>query len=339
MPTVFFSRCKPQWADAIDLVLEHERVFIGYPMPRPGAAYSPENIHACVVSPDAPEEDWRQAHAHGDRRREYKQNRNLVHRIKHGDIVMVPRPSRGYIYCGRIEGDFQFENAPPWYERYMAIRAAQRQSSDGQEQWHAADVAQGWQVDRFRSVPVPKIPAWIRRSLFGRSTYGVVKTDGEISIDPYDAVLDAMDAPGFPVRDWTVDPAVVEQRLLNDLTPSTLEHLAVSLLQLEHPSEAWSQIGGSGDGGIDGIGADQSGHVVAVLQCKWQYWGGDPFAQSILWNEGGQLRQYLATLRHPPAVGAPASAIFLDRSKIAALVIKHAGRLPQALSMRVGAPR
>lgn len=339
MPNVFFSRCKPQGADVIDVVLEHRRVFIGYPMHRNGAAYDPHDIHSCVVSPAAPEEEWRQVHTESDRRREYKQNRNLVARIQQDDLVLVPRPGRGVIYCGKIDGSFQLESDPPWYDQYMSIRAVQNCSPDSHDCWHAADIAQGWKVDSFRSIPVPKVPAWIRRSLFGRSTYGVIKPDDEVGVDPYRALLDIMDVPSFPVRAWTVDRAHVEQRLVNDLTPSTFEHLVVSLLQLETIGEAWSHIGGSGDGGIDGIGADQTGHVVALLQCKWQYWGGDPFAQTTLWNEGAiQLRKYLATLRHPPSVSVPESVIFLDRSKIAALIIKHADRLPLALSMRVGVP-
>jgi hypothetical protein len=105
---------------------------------------------------------------------------------------------------------------------------------------------------------------------------------------------------------------------------------------LEHVSEVWTQVGGSGDGGVDGVGASQEGHVTGLLQCKWQYWGEDPFPADHVWTVGSKpLRKYLASLRYPDGI-APSNAIFLDRPRIAALVAKHYSSLPQAISMRVG---
>jgi hypothetical protein len=43
----------------------------------------------------------------------------------------------------------------------------------------------------------------------------------------------------------------------------------------------------------------------------------------------------LATLRYPEGA-SPENCIFLNRTKIAELVIKHHPRLPLALSMRIG---
>src|SRR5205085_721411 len=76
---------------------------------------------------------------------------------------------------------------------------------------------------------------------------------------------------------WTLDRQEIERRLLDTLTPSSFEHLVVSLLQLEHRHETWSQVGGPGDGGIDDVGAAEDGAVAALLQCKWQYDGQDAF--------------------------------------------------------------
>jgi hypothetical protein len=145
-----------------------------------------------------------------------------------------------------------------------------------------------------------------------------------------------LESQGFNRRAWSLDPTTVERRLMEDLTPTTFEHLVVSLLQLEHPNETWAQVGGSGDGGIDGVGADETGHVTGLLQCKWQYWGGDPFANHVWETGSASFRTYLASLLCPENIARPANTTFLARSDISKLVIKHHGRLPQAIGMRIG---
>jgi hypothetical protein len=330
-PIVFFSRCKPQYADVIDIVLSERRIFIGHPMAREGATYNPKNLKSCVVDPSCEDDEWAVAHASSDKRRQFNQNRNLIRNVQKGSIAMVPRPSRGVIYCGKIISDFELEDAPGWYEKYMDIRG----DTDGEDTWHAADVAQGWRVDQFKPIPVPRIAAWIRRSLFGRSTYGVIHPD-QIGGDPYPVISRAIEGDGFEQREWTLDASLIEKRLINDLTPSTFEHLVVSLLQLEHPSEVWSQVGGSGDGGVDGVGAGQNGNVTGLLQCKWQYWGEEVFSTDSVWaNDNRPLRKYLAALRYAEDV-KPQGCIFLDRVKVASMIVQHHKRLPQALSMRIG---
>jgi Restriction endonuclease len=219
----------------------------------------------------------------------------------------------------------------------MQLRHDQgRLEEDGPKWWHAADVSQSWKVDSFRPIPVPRIPAWIRRSLFGRSTYGVVRSQEGIDENPHATMIAVLESEGFNRREWSLDSAVVERRLMEDLTPTTFEHLVVSLLQLEHPSETWVQVGGSGDGGVDGVGADQEGNVAGLLQCKWQYWGGDPFADTV-WKAGSaSFRTYLASLLCPADIARPANIAFLGRADISKLVIKHHMRLPQAVGMRIG---
>jgi hypothetical protein len=329
---VFYSRCKPQEVDAIELVLKEKRIFIGYPMQRSGVVYDPRNLRTCVVDLSCEQGEWNAAHATSNKLRQYNQNRNLVAAIEIGSIAMVPRPSLGVIYCGRIVSKFELVNAPPWYDRYMEIRG----DVDGEETWHAADVGQCWRVDDFRAIPVPRVPAWIRRSLFSRSTYGIISPD-PFAGEPHDVLSGILDSEGFEAQDWTLDVAVIEKRLLNGLTPSTFEHLVVALIQLEHVEESWTHVGGSGDGGVDGVGANQDGGVIGLLQCKWQYWGGDPFPATSVWTVSPRpFRKYLATLRHPDGVLPPADLIFLNRPKIAALVTKHYSKLPQAISLRIG---
>jgi hypothetical protein len=332
-PIVFFSRCKPQDVDAIDIVLSENRLFIGWPMRRAGAPYDRRNLRACVVDPSCGDDEWANAHAASDKSRQFNQNRNLVRKVTIGSIAMVPRPDFGVIYCGRITSKFELVNSPPWYERYMQIRG----DTDGERFWHAADVAQCWTVDRFKPIPVPRVPQWIRRSLFGRSTYGVIHPD-DICGDPYEVISRIIETDDFEQRLWTLDLAVIEMRMLTDLSPTTFEHLLVALLQLEHPNEVWSQVGGSGDGGIDGVGADANGEVAGLLQCKWQFWGQPTFPTETVWRARARpYRRYLAALRYPEGV-VPQGCEFLSRSKIAELVAKHYARLPQALSMRIGVP-
>lgn len=328
---VFFSRCKPQMVDAIEIVLAERRIFIGYPMGRAGVEYNPRSLRSCTVDLKCDDDEWAAAHARSDKNRQYNRNRNLVREVGVGSIALVPRPDRGVIYCGRIVSGFELEDSPEWYDRYMAIRG----DEDGSENWHAADIGQCWRVDEFKPLPVPRVPAWIRRSLFGRSTYGVIRADA-VSGNPVEIFERLLIDDSFCPREWSLDVETIKRRLLEDFTPSAFEHLAVSLLQLEHPHEVWLQVGGSGDGGVDGVGIDENGRVSGLLQCKWQYWGEEPFAEDSVWKKSGKpLKKYLAVLRHGGNAG-PADCEFLDIGRIAELVRKHHARLPQAVSMRVG---
>ncbi|WP_165505882.1 restriction endonuclease [Rhizobium leguminosarum] len=337
-PIAFYSRCKPQNADAIEIALATKRIYIGYPMAKTGAPYDPRNLQSCVIDPSCRDSEWFSWHRVSSKNRQFNQNRNLVAKVTLGSIAMIPRPSLGVIYLGKVAEGFRLEDNPPWFDEYLALRKRQGLTeADGEDTWHAADVAQCWVVDDFRPIPVPRIPAWIRRSMFGRSTYGVISRQDGIDDNPY-AVLDKiMESPGFLPRIWTTDVREVERRLLTDLTPSTFEHLAVSLLQLENPHEVWTQVGGSGDGGIDGVGANDDGSVSGLLQCKWHYWGGRVFAKDTPWGAVADARRYLAALAYQSDVIPPEDCIFLDRPTIASLVVKHWKKLPLALSLRAGA--
>jgi hypothetical protein len=292
-------------------------------MHRAHVPYQSRNLSACVVDPSCDDDEWRATHAQQlNRSPQYNQNRNLVRAVAVGSIALIPRPSLGLIFCGRVVHDFELVNSPPWYDHYMQLRHDQgRKEEDSDKWWHAADVAQSWEVDEFRPIPVPRIPAWIRRSLFGRSTYGVIHSQEGIDEDPHATMVAILGSSGFRRRDLTLDLRVVERRLMEDLTPSTFEHLVVSLLQLEHANETWVQVGGSGDGGVDGVGADQQGNVAGLLQCKWQYWGGEPFVETV-WKVDHRIpyRTYLASLLYPKGVVLPTNSVFLDRSAIARLV-------------------
>ncbi len=268
-PIVFFSRCRPQKADLIDIVLKNNRAFIGWPAWV--ADYKIGQLRECIADLACSDSKWESLVPHFDEyRRHYTQNRNLVKKVVPGSLVLVPRPNLGLVYAGRVQGSFELINNPPWAAEYLRLRKEQGLEVD-HEGSHVADVVQCWQVDRFRPIPFPVIPAWIRASLFGRSTYGEIKPIGELELDPYNILDRLIENPSSVTRPWTRNIFEIEQRLLSDIGPSTFEHLCVALLQLEHPDEIWAHVGGSGDGGVDGVGADQFGNVTSLLQCKWRY--------------------------------------------------------------------
>ncbi|MDZ5454431.1 restriction endonuclease [Labrys sedimenti] len=312
-------------------------IFFGYAMPRPGVAYNRHALKSCLIDPSEPSDaDWeaaRQKIAHYIR--QYRQNRNFVRKVAGGSIAMIPQPSRGVIHCGRVERPFELINDPPWYGEWEKIWLKRHPEKDPSDPAYrlASEVAQIWHVSKFHSIPVPRIPAWIRRSLFGRSTYGIVPVDG---LDPHVVLSEILSSPAFSSRQWTVDAVEVSRRLKNDLVPASFEHLVVSLLQLEHPSEVWTQVGGSGDGGVDGIGADDKGDVVGLLQCKWAFRGGNLDWPEV-WGDKNQ-RRYVASLIHGQDVAKPQSSELLGEEEIVNLVLKHRERLPLALSLRIGEP-
>jgi hypothetical protein len=78
MGLVFFSKCRPQGCDAIDLALRHNIIFFGYPLWREGIGYDPKTMHACLVDPSLEHEMWVQATQNLKTNIQQKLNRNLV---------------------------------------------------------------------------------------------------------------------------------------------------------------------------------------------------------------------------------------------------------------------
>jgi hypothetical protein len=92
-------------------------------------------------------------------------------------------------------------------------------------------------------------------------------------------------------------------------------------------------VGGSGDGGVDGIGADANGKVIGLLQCKWAYWGEEVFSRTQ--PSHSTVRHILAALLHQKQVHPRDGIEFWPLSRVRSLVIKHAKNLPLALSLGV----
>jgi hypothetical protein len=335
---VFFSRCRPQGADPIELVLQYRRVFIGYPAWRKNVTKTRGHLRRCIVDLNCSDEDWVAQCRKFDvkNKAHYQQNRNLVCSVKIGAMALIPRPKRGVVYAGRIKTPFELLDNPPWGAKYLDLRRAHRLDVDDPYS-HLGDVAQSWGVDRFIPIPFPLIPAWIRRSLFGRSTYGRISPLEELGWDPYPILERLMKKSVRPTIRWTTDLDKVERRLLDGVGPSSFEHLCVHLLQLEEPHSIWMHAGGSGDGGIDGEGASRSGKVTGLLQCKWSYDGEDIGLSGG--RSEGKVRQVVAALICQKAPKARKGVEFWSRRDVATLVMKHHRSLPLAKSLRIGKQR
>ena len=334
--SVFFSRCRPQGCDPIDIVIRERRIFIGYPAWRNDAVPQRGHLRDAVVDLWCSDAEWNAFYETSDRnqRKQYQQNRNFVRRVTPGSIALVPRPDRGVIYAGRIVKHFELIDDPLWSDEYLRLREEQQCDEGGGEFSHLADVAQCCEVDIFRPLPFPLIPAWIRSSLFGRSTYGHIKPLSELELDPFTIMDRLLDHPERIEQSWTLDVRETERRLVDGVGPNTFEHLCVSLLQLECPSEIWAHVGGSGDGGVDGLGTAADGKVVGLLQCKWRF-GGEDLAVAAK-SLHGEVRQLLAILLHRPNIQSSEGLELWPRNHIASLVVKHAAGLPLAKSLRIG---
>lgn len=330
---VFFSRCRPQNADPIDIAIKSKRVFIGYPAWRKNVSARSGHLREAVIDIQCTDEEWAAVKCDfSDDGRQYQKNRNLARSIKPGAIALIPRPNRGFVYAGRVVKPFVLLDDPPWGKEYLELRRSQGlEVSD--ECNHLADVAQCCEVDRFHEIPFSRIPAWIRRSFFGRSTYGFVGPLEILDLDPYAELDRLLDSPTQAERSWTDDITEIQRRLVDAIGPNAFEHLCVALLQLEYPQETWMHVGGSGDGGIDGMGVGPDGTTVGLLQCKWACHSAD--IEIAAPTVQGFARQFLASLIHPADVTPPKGTHFWSRTDVARLIIKHAERLPIAISLRV----
>jgi hypothetical protein len=335
-PIVFFCRCRPQDSDAIELVRTTNRAFIGYPAWREGKFLQDHNFRSAMVDLSSVDQDKISLASRLDNgyRGQIALNRNLVREAGDGSIVLVPRPARGLVYAGRTCG-FELVDNPSWGADYLSSRREQQKETEPRGS-HLADVVQGWRIDRWREIPFAAIPAWIRGSLLGRSTIGRISPIhlGTLQLNPFKELDCIIERPDRICPPETSDLEEIQRRLITDIGPSSFEHLVVALLQLERPEEVWMHVGGSGDGGVDGLGTNRNGEVVALLQCKWRHEGGElPFERDS--EVGPTKKRFVATLVHRTDLNQAGNTTLLDRLTIARLVLKHAHSLPWAKSMQI----
>lgn len=340
----FFSRCKPWGIDAKEVARQHNIVFFGYALNSgdfvPGNVNSIYDVRAFQNNVEKPD-GWTKQHS---------KNINFINNIEShkNKIAIIPDFVNGCLWCGIVEGGFRINHSDDAYECFAnAIRNSGRIRFKLEEHGMVTlgptrevlcinpkiqvELWQGWSIAEWRRVSFMHLSAEFRKSLYGRSTYGILG-GGQLRQEAYDAVDAAMKGERVSLS-WTRDRSEIEQRLRFTLTPSIFESVVVSLLQLEQPELIWTHVGGSGDGGVDGVAQCEKGYVKAILQCKWQC-DNRPIFQGI--NEDlGDNQRYLAWFFGEPLRGDYCK---LNRDWLIDMILKHWRCLPLALTMRVGVP-
>lgn len=240
-------------------------------------------------------------------------------------IIAVPRPSEGVVYLGEYDG-FELVNNPTWAETYINHRRTNQHEIEDRAS-HLRDVVQSFKVNEWKAVSLALIPAWIRRTLFGRSTvarFHPVVIGQSKTLHPHTYLKKLFDEPN------TLD-AIHEKdtfiSLINLFRPEPFEHLVVALMQCEYAELRWLHVGGSGDGGVDGIAFNETGTTEYLIQCKWQWYGED------IALEAKDDRKIITAYLLGPEQADTSTRKYLDGKKIARLVEEHRHVLPQAKAM------
>ena len=300
------------------------------------------------------EAEWKQSSLRKSiRRRAYlskiTSNRRLVQKLAPGSIVIIPRPARGVLYLGVIK-DFELSNAPKWAKAYLELREANDLEITPEED-HIGDVVQGWPIQgEFVRVPFTAAPRWLTTQLLSRTTAGIVKDCPGEETSAFGIAQDLLASKFSLAGDWTptIEASAVHTRLLRALGPAAFEQLACELLALEAGDrERWTHVGGSGDGGADGLAFSPDGRCTAGLTCKLRL-GKDPAELgeelhtdlASAWKDT-PVRVVVAWLTErkslkPPPRPAPKNVEFLDGLAIARLLIKHRARCAIAHMVGVG---
>ena len=341
----WFNRAKPLGKDALEIFQQASHVFIGYPLRKNGVRFDPHALLSCLVDPTCSAATWNRYCPSGQAGKMYNKNRNFIPCVTKGSIVAIPRTEEGAIYVGRINGPFKIVDSPNWGGDYRRLRESQ-----GCE-WRyddIAQVAQGWSVNEYKRFPLLLLPVWMHQSIIGLRGQGTFDKFGDNPIDNNTTAWGVLDQilkgdykfPNkFPPSSWTLDIAEIKRRLVDTMTPYAFENLVVSLLQLEDQNEIWYQTGGSGDGGIDGLGIDANGVVVGLMQAKLYYSSPLNLGKLNLGNlaDKQKLRRYAAILvPEEPTRPTDGRTELLDMEWIASAVHRHWRKLPQACAMRVG---
>lgn len=340
LPVAFYVKCRPQNCDALKLALDRKIAFIGYPAWRADAERLWDRNRTSASIVDITQENWRtQVEALPGYLKQVAQNHNLASRITAGSLVVIPRPEAGLCYLGRVKDRLRLVDAPDWSDQYFELRRSQRQCCKS-ERHHIGDVVQVWDVERFEPVPLPLIPRWIFYRLLGRNTAGLIGDRPDGKQEALEVLTQLYEKTFTPDLFPTWDPEIIASRLLDWVTTSTFEHLMVNVLQLEEPERSWMHVGGSGDGGVDGI-AMVGDRIEAVLQCKWKY-DGDPVAlgEALYERIHGQWHApkqvYVATLFGSHSASTDRGSVrHIDREFVARLLIKHRKHCALAITLGV----
>lgn len=353
-PRAFFVKCRPCDADIIELAKNHCRVFVGYaPWIVNYPTELPRSWRECLLDISDPDEKRTviaplQEPAY---QRGVSGNRGFAQSIEKGDIVAVPRPAEGRCYVGRVTSRFELVDHPVWADEYLSLRgrlakegklgeSANELSRSTYESEHVSDVVQTWAVEALRSVAFPLVPRWISYRLLSRTTIGWIPDapDGRMAWTVLNELYDGRYTPDLRP---TSDLDMIECRLLDWVSPSMFEHLVCELLQREQEGNRWFHVGGTGDGGADGMALDTRGNLVGILQCKWKY-SADlrTLADEVLNHLGQDVNKtvaiYVANLYDTVRVAHADERIrFLDRREISRLLLRHADRCALAATLGI----
>jgi hypothetical protein len=329
---VFFVKCRPQDADIIDIVRSEQRVFIGYPPWRRGTHYDPLNMASCLVNLGSAGEHWQDEVEVGRYRTTMKTNRGFALSVKKGWIVAIPRPGAGVCWLAEITDHFELIDNPSWRARYLDFRRGQGLDCSNEDS-HVGDIVQSWRFSSLVEVPFGRIPRWITYRLLSRPTIGNIYGFPELGLHAHATLKRFIDGISDPPMTDTNDLHEIQRRLLTFVSPAALEHLCVGLLQLERPDEMWWHIGGSGDGGADGLGYTHDWIPTGLVQCKW-YFNGSHLSD-VFNAPSKKMKRILVSLIHGRVEHDVQGAEFWGREHIAMLVKKHANELSVARSLRI----
>jgi len=343
---LFFSKCRPG-VDAWQVCEKYRRVFIGYPIheQREEDYYKKEivkwrEIGFKNIFISLTDENWNNIskHSYGSSYdRQVTTNRNLALSVDEGSIVLVPRPGDGACYAGVINNRFELADNPAWADDYINLVNEKKIVKTGESaDYYLGDVVYSWSVEEWKTLSFAAIPRWISYRLLSRTTVGIIsdlKKPEEVS-----AINHIKTMMGLDIKDQykLLQNSNMEITLLNWVSPTVFEHLVVELLQLENSnSQYWHHVGGSGDGGVDGIGLDDKGRVTALLQCKLHYNGDVSGELKKMGNSYGDgIKRIMAVLYGEPILSnIDGNNELWDRKKISALVSKYNTLLPIAKAM------
>ena len=342
---LFYSKCRPGNTNAWEVARQHRRVFVGYPVDLKGPPKEERErwrelgTRRFLLDVSQPESQWSPPAVSW--KAQVTRNRSLALEIGPGSIALVPRPAEGLCWAAEVTGPFELLDRPgELANTYLAERGRQRVVSNADELTVVSDVVQTWPVNDWTSLPFAGIPRWISYRLLSRQTADIIRHTRETPESPLDAVRELMNRPEgqrysrclLPENSSLED---VERALQDWVTPTVFEHVVVELLQLDaKPGVYWHHIGGSGDGGVDGIAVDPEGKLMGVLQCK-RYSTENPGRIAAELKRRLDVSDiYVAFLAgNQSAPAGNTDFHFLNRAEIAKRFRAHVASLPLALSI------
>jgi hypothetical protein len=327
--TAIYVKCRPRDADTTALLRKHRRIFLGYPPFIEGvdpALPIEQRMHSLGLASHIPSERLSEDCRGRGYRSSITLQQNIVRQVGIGSIAVVPQLGSGVCWLAKIASPFTLFAPGEIGEEYLQLRREQGLPVEEPE-WHLADMVQGWSTTEWVEVPFVWIPRWIGQRALQRNTVGIIK-DRDGHHRAYDVLERLFAAPsGIATYEPTEDSDEIARRLVDLLSPASFEHLVVDVLRLERPDLMWLHVGGTGDGGADGIGFRANGTPAAILQCKlrWPGWLDDPRAEAAV-----RRPELIIASLDPVDARAPADAEIWGPERIATAVVRHAGRLPVA---------